>query len=440
MAGVADSRIYKAGPWPRGICNATEEGVLPLNDFGTRPTALRDAVNVDLTSQGNPQRRAGYARTAPMTLGHSLWSDNALPYGLYVDAGVLHALHQGETTSSLGVFVGHQPLSYARCDDRVYFTSRVGCGMVLSSLDVVSWGVAPPGGQPLLTAVAGGALAKGQYQVVVTFTDALGRESGGTLAETVAVEDNGEVQLDAIPQPLDPQVTAVNVYCTSANANVLRLFASVSPGVTSLTVNATPQGRPLVTQFLADLPAGQITRFGHGRQWVARGPDLYWSEPLRYGQYNPARNQIRFDGEITMLEPLGDGAVGEAGVYVAANGRTYWLSGADPADFRQRTVAHEGVVRGSTWREDGLAFGRDTNATVVFWLADNGMCRVGTPNGVLYDTNDTALVDNADHAAVLRRTKGGIEQLVVGLRAPQSQRAAVADSCVTYHVRAADRR
>lgn len=437
MAGVADSRIYKAGPWPRGICNATEEGVLPLNDFGSRPVALRDAANVDLTATGNVSRRDGYALAAAMVLGHSLWSDEALPYGLYVDNGVLHAVHQGVVVTSLNTVVGNLPLSYARLGDRVFFTSRSGCGMVLPSLDVVSWGVSAPAGQPLLAAVTGAALTKGQYQVAVTFTDSLGRESGSTLAAPVQVEDNGGIQLTAIPQPLDSHTTAVNIYCTAADATVLRLFATLPLGVLDAVIGASPQGRPLVTQFLADLPAGQIVRFGHGRQWVARANELYWSEPLRYGQYNAARNRMRFDGEITLLEPLGEGAVGEAGVYVSANGRTYWLQGADPADFRQRTIAHEGVVRGSSWREGGRAFGGESSGTVVFWLADNGKFRIGAKNGTISDTNETALVDGADAAAVLRRTLPGMEQLVVSLRAAQPQRAAATDACVTYHVPAA---
>lgn len=437
MSGVADSRLYKAGPWPRGISNATEEGVLPLNDFGTRPIALRDAVNVTLTANGTPARRDGATKVAVVSLGHSLWSDAKLPFGLFVDGGVLHALRPGGERISLSYDVGNLPISYALVNDRVFFTSPAGCGQVTMDLVVQPWAPAAPDGQPLVTAATGGALAKGTYQVAVTFVDDVGRESGSTLATAVDVEDGGAISVTAIPQP--PAGWRVNVYCTAASDGVLRLFNTLVPGIFALNISAPPAGRPLLTQFLEALPAGHIVRFGHGRQWVARGNELLWSEPLRYGQFNPAANRMRFDGEIELLEPLGDGGAG-AGVFVCANNRTYWLDGADPAEFRQRIVAHEGAVPGSSWREGGPAFGRETNDTVVLWLSRKGTFRLGAPGGVITDPNPTALADDASRAAVLRRTDAGLEHLVVALRAPQAQAAAAVDSCVTYHVPAAMKR
>lgn len=436
MAGVADSRLYKAGPWPRGICNATEEGVLPLNEFGTRPIALRDALNVTLTANGTPARRDGFAELGAVSLGHSLWGDSKLPFGLLVNGGVLHAVWPGGATTSLDTVVGNLDLSYALINDKVFFCNASTCGLVTLDMTVQAWAPAAPDGQPLVAAAAGGALAKGTYQVAVTFTDAAGRESGSTLAEAVEVGGNGAIALSSIPQPPDPTGALVNIYCTAANDGVLRLFASIFPGIPAITITAPPQGRPLLTQFLEALPPGQIVRFGHGRQWVACGSELLWSEPLRYGQYRPASNRMRFDGPIELVEPLGDGGAG-AGVFVAANGRTYWLDGADPMEFRPRTVAHEGAVPGSSWREDGAAFGSDANDIVVLWISRKGTFRLGSPGGSIRDPNPTALVDDADRAAVLRRTDASLEQLVVALRAPAPQRAAAADTCVTHYVPAA---
>lgn len=436
MAGVADSRLYKVGPWPRGISNATEEGVLPLNDFGTRPIALRDAVNVTLTANGTPARRDGTQKVADVVRGHSLWSDAKLPFGLLVDDGVLHATHPGGARSSLGFTVGNLDLSYALVNDRVFFTNPAVCGQVTMDLAVQPWAPAAPDGQPLVAGAAGGSLAKGTYQVAVTFTDAAGRESGSTLAEAVEVGDNGMIAVSSIPQPVDPAGAMVNVYCTGPNDGVLRLSVTVVPGILGLNITAPASGRPLLTQFLEALPAGHIVRFGHGRQWLARGNWLLWSEPLRYGQFNPATNCMRFDGEIELLEPLGDGGAG-AGVFVCANNRSYWLDGADPAQFKPRTVAHEGAVPGSSWREDGKAYGRETSDVVVLWLSRKGTFRLGSPGGLIDDPNPTALADDADRAAVLRRTGPGLEHLVVALRAPQAQTAAAADTCVTYHVPAA---
>lgn len=437
MAGVADSRLYKAGPWPRGICNATEEGVLPLNDFGSRPIALRDAVNVTLTANGTPARRDGAEKVLDVALGHSLWSDAKLPFALLVYGGELHVLHPGGVCHTLGTTVGNLDLSYALVNDKVFFTNPAVCGQVTLDLDVQPWAPAAPDGQPLVAAASGGTLPAGTYQVAVTFTDSFGRESGSTLAAVVDVEDNGVIAVSAIPQPSAGGM--INVYCTAANDGVLRQAMVLVPGILSANVTMPATGRPLQTQFLDALPPGHIVRFGHGRQWVARGNWLLWSEPLRYGQFNPATNCMRFDGEIELVEPIGDGGAG-AGVFVCANNRSYWLDGAAPAEFRPRTVAHEGAVPGSSWREDGPAFGRETNDIVVLWLSRKGTFRLGAPGGVIDDPNPTALADNADRAAVLRRNGPGLEHLVVTLQAPHTQVGAAADSCVTYHVPAAMKR
>ncbi|HRP74488.1 MAG TPA: hypothetical protein PKZ27_02770 [Rhodocyclaceae bacterium] len=434
MAGVRDGQLYKAGPWPRGVNNTAEEGALPENEYGTRPIALREAVNVDLTAQGRPRRRRGYAPAMSGALAHSGWRDSALPFGLYVDGGALKAVFDDLTTQDLGVDVGNAPVSYARINDRVFFSNNSVSGLITPDLQAWSWAPECPLGQPACAAATGYSLDKGMYQVAVTFTDLLGRESGAALAVQLDVGQDGGIELSNIPQPLDPVATpTVNFYATGADDQVLRLYTS-APSMTAHGVIADrADGRPLLTQHLQPLPPGGIVRGGHGRQWVARFDQLYWSAPLRYGLFNPARDRMRFDAPIDMLEPIGDGA-GGAGVFAAAGDKTYWYSGADPHGFSQVIVAHQGVVPGSSLVLPGDAVGMDTAAPVATWLGKDGVHYVGTPGGSVAALTSGVVVDSADRAAVFYREQGGVAQLVAALRGPRPQSMAVTDRAYAHIV------
>ena len=433
MAGVRDGSLYKAGPWPLGINNLAEEGALPQNEFGTRAIALREAVNVDLTAQGRPRRRRGFTPSLAGTFVHSGWRHDDLPYGLLAIDGVLHAVFDDVTTQSLGVAVGNIDLSYALVNDRAYFTNNVACGLVTPDLQAWSWAPECPSGQPTCTAVAGYSLDKGVYQVAVTFTDLLGRESGAALSAMLDVEQGGGIELSSIPAPVDPVANpTVNIYVTGADDQVPRLYTSAPSGSVYGIVAARAEGRPLLTQHLAALPAGSIVRGGHGRQWVARGANLLWSQPLRYGLFNPARDRMHFNAPVDMLEPIGDRA--NAGVFVGAGGKTFWYAGADPAAFDQVIASHHGVVPGSSTSMPGSVFGLDAETPVVVWLGTDGVHYMGAPGGSVAALTDGVVADGADRAAMLYREQGGVSQLIAALRGPRAQSMAVTDRAYAHVV------
>lgn len=427
MSRVSDTKLYKAGPWPQGINNVAPEGRLPRNEFGTRPVALREADNVDLTAEGWPMRRRGREHRTPGTLIHSLWGAPSLPWGLYVDAGELVALYPGGQSEPLGIQVGDMPLSYDLINDSVYYTSRIACGCITLDLRRVPWAPEQPSGQPLLAVVDGFGLDAGQYQVAVTFTDAQGRESGTSLAAVIDVAADQGIELTSLPVPTDTVETPlVNVYCTEANDSVLYRYATLQSGATQAFITSSPPGRTLQTMHLRPLPAGQIVRGGNGRQWLAAGHELLWSEPLRYGLYNPARNRIRFGAQVDMLEPIGT-----SGVLVAAGDRTYWLSGADPKDFTQRIVRASGAVPGSVARVPGNVLGLPTTEPLPVWVARSGHFCAGLPDGTVQVMKDgQAVIDSADGAALLFRQQDGLQQIIAALRAPQANGLALRDSVV----------
>lgn len=430
MARVPERTLRRAGPWPAGIDNLSAEGDLATDEFGRR-VALREAVNVDLTNTGRPIRRRGYTPVYQGTLCHSGWGDPRLPFGLFVDDGEMCAVYPDMTVIRLGVEVGNLPVSYELINDKVFYSNAVACGLLTPDLQAWSWAPEQPAGQPLLATEDGYGLDAGQYQVVVTFTDLLGRESGSSLAAAIDVAQGEGIVLSSIPQPSDLVSTpTTNIYCTGPNDQVFRLYASIPSGMSSGQITARAEGRPLTAHLLQPLPPGQIVRLGHGRQWVASGNTLYWSEPLRYGMYRPAANRIRFNAPIDVLEPVGDGTAG-AGVYVAAGEMTYWYAGSDPASFTQSVAVHGGAHRG-TVRVPASALGDDTDELVTVWLGRNGTFYRANPGGNPGVLNKTGVVDAADGATLMFREDRGLAQIVAALRGARPQSFALTDRAYAH--------
>lgn len=420
MAGVADDRLAPAGPWPAGVNNLAKEGHLPTD-------ALREADNVDLDRDGFVSRRDGYGQRYEGQLTHSLWGNDLLPFGLVVDDGVLHAVHAGAAVESLGVAVGNQPLSYELINDRVFFTNRFRSGLVTPDLQVYGWGPEEPAGQPAAVAVSGLGLPAGQYQVAITYTDLLGRESGCSTAVAVTVAAGGGIELQHIPQPSDLTATpTINVYLTTADDQVPRLYGTMPSGIMSVTIEQQAQGRALATQFLRSMPTGNIVRLHSGRQFVAEGRYMRWSPPMRYGLTDPTKHVIVYRDEIEMMEPAGRGESG--GIFVASGGRTYWHGGADPESFSNRIVHASGVVPGTSRRLPGNVLGLDTTDEVLIWLARSGQFCIGGPGGsVTALKQGQAVVNDARRGAVMFREQDGLQQLVVGLQGTRPQGLAVKD-------------
>jgi hypothetical protein len=430
MAAPRDGDLKRLVPTP-GVLNVSPETSLPH-------AALREAVNVDLTKEGRMARRRGRTQVAAAVTGpvHSLWHADGFPVALYVDDDTIRALRADGGTEPLHAGLAlSSPVSWAKINDLVFWSNGVQAGLVTPDLEVFPWAPEAPTGQPTLTAVSDGGLDAGTYQVAVTFRDVLGRESGTGVAAVVAVGEGGGIQLSNIP-PAPLSVTTVRVYRTGANDSSLRHVIDLPAGMPGVLLAAADRGKVLDTQHHRAMPPGHIVRYGHGRQWVARGNELLWSPALRYGLWSPATARLRFGSEIHMVEPIGDGGPG-AGVFVAAGDRTYWLNGAAPEGFAQRIAHPVGVIPGSSAVTRGSVWGLETTENVVAWLASTGVFCIGAPSGVVTRFKDgEAVTDVGERAATLFREVNGVRQMVTALQgqtAPPSFR--VADKAVVRTLR-----
>lgn len=432
MAGVKDDELLGVGPWQLGVNNLAKEGRMPTDENG-RAIALREADNVDIDRLGYVSRRKGMERIHAGALTHSLWSTDGLSFGLFADAGVLAVLHEDESVESLGEPVGNLPMSYALINDKVYWSNRAACGLVTLDLQTVPWAPECPAGQPGLAVVGGFGMRPGQYQVVITYTDILSRESGSTTAAVIELLAPAGISLTSIPQPIDPAAAPIiNIYLSDPNDEVVRLKVSVPAGTTSYLVSSPADGRALSEslQFCSAMPPGQIVRYYNGRQYVADGRYLRWSPTMRYGLTRRSSAVIAFNAPIDLLEPVENG-----GIFIAAGARTYFLAGLDPAQFTQRMVQAFGAVPGTAARVPGDALGMDTADEQVMWLSRRGaFCIGGRDGSVIPLKKGEAVVDTGERGASLFRAGEGLQQLITSLRSPQMGGMAIRDKAVAHIV------
>lgn len=407
--GIKDSDLPKYDKI-LGVDNKTRETTVAGN-------VAREAVDVDFLTGSKVVSRVGYSAPVLATaLGHSLWGDDMVPFALFVDAGHLQAFFADESAQSVleGLAPG-LPVSYQRINDLVYWSNSAQRGIVGMDLIASDWACANPAGQPDAAAQAAGSFTPGQVQITVTFIDSRGRESGSALPVVIDLaEGQGGIRLTAIPQPEDPDVVAVRIYTSKPNGTVLYRHAQIPVGTTTYTLLGTADGPQLATFNLQPMPAGHIVREFSGRLLVANGRFLMWSEPLRYGLFNPAENYIALPDRLSLMESVSSGT-DAAGVFVATSNRTMWLSGRTPAGWQQRIAYPFGAVPGSSTTTSAEAWGLEgVKEPVPCWMATNGQVCVGLPGGqVATFTPDTYAASVGERGAAIMRERDGQRHLLI---------------------------
>jgi hypothetical protein len=433
MAGVSEKGLIPVGPFSAGVDNLNEETNLTRSDDGKRIVALREGVNIDLPRSGWPRRRGGCTLEISGTRMHSLWSGGRFPYMLYADGANLFARNTGGTLFVVRSGLAPREISYAIPHDRVYASNGTQAWCVLPDGSSVPWGVESPAGQPQCDPSSDGGLDAGTYQVAITYLDAYGEESGTGQAVTITIPNDatglatGGIALSHIPQPIDGSVLRIRVYVTPTNGDVLYQARDLPVGQSSAVIGTGNRGRPLATQFMAPMPAGQIVRTLGGRLYVASGNRQTWSEALRYGLTNPGKNTRQVGEYIALMEAVGEGG-DSPGLFVSDHKRTYWIGGTNPATQTQHIAYPYGAVRGTGIVVPASMFGLDTTLPVAYWLANNGVACLGLPGGTVVPLREKQVVaPNASSGASLFREKNGIRQIITSLQGASAQGLAVSD-------------
>ena len=339
--------------WPLGIDN-----IQP--DYAVEPGALRDAVNVDIFDSGKIRRRRGNVLRSALVGSHSLWSHPRLNKAYYVAGTTLYELSHTLTSAAVvtGLMAG-AAVAYLYVNGEVFWSNGITGGRILSGVNS-PWGIETPSSEPNLTATTGG-LPAGTYQVVTTFRNLAGEESGAQNSQSITLAATGGISLTNMPVASSGAVTHRNIYMTLQNSDVLYRILTLPVSTTSTTIGTLPTpSSVLKTQDYAPMPPGTILAYRNGQIFVASGNYIYYSEPMRYGLYNPIQNFYIYPEPVTVMLAVPEG------LHVCAD-RSYFMENPGTNDVVQRETLPYGGIRGT-----GIYF---PNGTDVAWFSPRGQVR-----------------------------------------------------------------
>lgn len=387
----------KFSGFPAGINN-----IQP--DYALKPDELRNSNNVDLFDNGKVRRRKGSLQKISLAGAHSIWSDpkNPLPDVAYYVAGTtLYSLRisSGALVSAAiatGLTQGRN-VCYLYLNGDVFWSNGVISGRIRNGVNM-DWGVETPAALPPLSVSAAGTLSPGRYQVLLTYRNSSGEEGGSDVAQSIVLTSTGSIVLSGIPVALSTDATQVCIYVTSSDGDMLHKIATVARGTTSYTINSVAgAGTAIKTRLLSPMPAGDRIAHLNGVIYVASGPYIYHSEPMRYGLCNLNENFYAFPQEVAEILDVTDG------LYVCAD-KTYFLSNPGTADVAQRVIFSFGAVKGT-----GTYL---LNSTDVAWFSGRGQVIASAGGQAKAVTEGNYMPGTMSMGAVLVREKNGLKQII----------------------------
>lgn len=427
MATPADNATLTMDGWPLGVNNRirqTEPGKsTSFRDTINTSLYLREAVNVDLTRLGHPLRRKGYTQiTSGYT--HSLWGDPAIDYGLCVHEGWLcKVLATGDVTQLREVHA-YARVSYAVVNQQVFWSNGLEMGRV-DEHGSLHWSLPEPPA-PVLTAVAGGSLADGEYKVATVYVDEFDEEFGASDVAVKRVEATQQLQV-FVPGGWPEDAVAVRVFVSQPNSEILYEVSTVQgPGNVNIHPSMLGKGRELETQDLKQPKPGRIVRYFNGRVYIAHNDTVLFTEALRYGLTRPAQGIYMFPSNVVLLEPVADG------VFVGTKEGVVFINGTDPYDVVQQNVLSHEPVPNAVTRVPGEFMEAGDSTVPVWWSADGAMV-AGLPGGKITQlSKDRLAVPGFSTGALLYREQRGMAQVVSALsRGSEQSGMSATDSVVT---------
>lgn len=374
-------------------------------DYAIPQGFVRDATNLDVTTEGILRTREGHA-AEPRVAGsrcRSLFSTPA--FMLHADGATLKRTTTGGSAAVADIQYG-QPVTYAVLPDgSVAFSDGATIGKVGSSGPAVRLSLPAPG-SPALAPAANGLLKGGRYLVAVTWVSLTGEESAPSLPVAVEVADGQGIALSGIPPSGPAGALALRIYCSHTDESALFEAAFIAVGVTSARIDSAPSGPFLETLFEAPFPACSVLAFAAGRLLGFRGNALYWSEPFRPGVFRPASNFLQFAHPGAVIVPTQDGVyVGTLGPN--GEGEVGFLSGFDFGSQPYRMVTPYGAYPGT--------LAALPNSTQAVWASPRGFVVVDASGQVSNISQERVVFPGATRGGSLVREKNGVRQIISSL-------------------------
>lgn len=396
-----------------GINNVTAEDRLTLDE-------LRAAINVDITKEGRVSRRTGRRVVLEGISIRGLYTD-VRDRMFYADTNKLYCLTP--ETEAVEEVLSPVNLSsipaFCEVNGDVYFTDGTLTKIIKPDLSVTQWGVDPPIIQPSVS-LGAGSLEAGEYLVTATCYTNTGEESGCRPLQKITVPANGGINVTGLFAPSDPRIVGFRVYLGTPGGKIPYHAADVPVDQNAvLLTTVQTQAAELRTMELTRPPAGSKIVYYRGRIYILVGNILYWTEPLRFGQVNMAKNYLVLPANCTMLAAV------QEGLYVACD-KTYFLSGRDPDQFQILLVADYGAPNTFPVSTSGTNMGLESEDVVAVWMSQNGLVM---GNGLGQVSNLTqkriAMAKYATAALAYREERGMRQVLMSGKKPGQGNRLGI---------------
>ena len=346
----------------RGINNSAPHTDLADNE-------LRDAVNLDITTEGHAYARADFS-AIPLPNARCLQGFG--DFGLCAQGTTLLRVAADLTTTIVGTGLHpSNPISYAEFAGLILFTDGVRVGVYTGSIQWLGMATPP---SPQLAASPVGGLAPGRYGVAYSFIDANGYESGTSEASFIDVTAG----IELVTLPAAPAGAAyLRVYTTTADGDQLYFSTDLPAGMLGpILIGSAPTGRMATTRYMTQMSGGRLIAGYNGRVYVAKDDVLLFSEPLLYGLMSPRHNFMSFGSEIVMLQVVVNG------LFVGTRDALYFVVGDGPAAATVRFMApppipFSGVQVDASMLPDPYD---KQGGVFAMWLTAKGYY-LGTPNG-----------------------------------------------------------
>lgn len=308
-----------------------------LQAYAKQEGYLKRVNNIDLNKTGDIHKRKGYTLVDSGNYT-SLWSTGngdhfdrafAVKDG---DIGYLDdQYHFHPITTGLGLT---QKLSFLEIDKMIYFSSMEINGKINKKNEVVDY-LLKCSILPNVSIVSGSLLA-GKYQLLMTFVNADGLESGSGNSLIVDVPTDGSgitFLLPSVPYKL-------RVYMSTRDGTELYFVSEAHP-YNQFTILDVPKLVNPFRMFNLDAPPiGSVIRYFKSRMYVAYHNILWYSEPFMYEHFRLDTNFIEYPADIIDILPVDDG------MYIASD-KLYYIEGHDPDSFRQETKELARIYKGT---------------------------------------------------------------------------------------------
>lgn len=363
---------------------------------------LRDALNCDIQTSGKPRRRVGILQRIADAGAHSIWNDGAKL--LWATSTTVKSAVPGNfapttlyTDSRLA-----KPLSWVTLHGITYFSNEDVNGVIDITGAYHPWGIVPPSAPPVCTGDGGNRIV----MVTCTFVMSSGEESGAPIAVACTCSDSPSIQVSSIPQSTDARVVATRLYVTPLDSDEFYREVDVPAGTTSTTLRGFfATGQQLITQFMQNMPPGQLLEYHNGTIYTAINNILVHTDPLRYNLWDNNDNFFEFPNRITLLKsvPHGPSRSERPGMFVGSD-KTYFLSDIGTDEVDQKVVLGYGAVEGAAMHVP--------NSDHVLWLSAKGIERGVSGGKVEHLTEDQIAMDVYARACLGMVERSGHRALV----------------------------